>query len=80
MSEQPATPPAPVPDRQRLDENAAASLRRYAAGERARVDVLVAVLEDIAENGYPAPETGVLWETARDTHLERLAVQEPRVA
>ncbi|CQR59518.1 hypothetical protein [Streptomyces leeuwenhoekii] len=71
MSQQPA--PAPVPDRQPLDENAAASIRAYAADQRARIDVLASVLEDIAENGYPAAESGVLWEDARDAHLERLA-------
>ncbi|MFD5159725.1 hypothetical protein ACFWMJ_16875 [Streptomyces hawaiiensis] len=78
MSEQPA--PAPVPDRQPLDEHAAASARAYAADQRAKVDVLASVLEDIAANGYPAAETGVLWEDARDAHLERLAGEQPRVA
>jgi hypothetical protein len=71
--------PAPVPERQPLDENAAASIRAYAADQRAKVDVLASVLEDIAANGYPSPETGMLWEEARDAHLERLA-GEPRVA
>ncbi|MFF9765095.1 hypothetical protein ACF1GT_00380 [Streptomyces sp. NPDC014636] len=28
---------------------------------------------------YPAAESGVLWEEARDTHLERLADEPPRV-
>ncbi|MFD7667814.1 hypothetical protein [Streptomyces sp. NPDC059788] len=72
--------PAPAPDRQPLDENAAASVRAYAADQRARVDALASVLEDIAENGYPAAESGVLWEEARDAHLERLAGKQPRVA
>ncbi|MGV9881142.1 hypothetical protein [Streptomyces sp. NPDC003006] len=54
--------------------------RAYTADQRAKVDVLASVLEDIAENGYPSPETGVLWEEARDTHLERLAGEQPRVA
>ncbi|MEU5583103.1 hypothetical protein ABZ791_36520 [Streptomyces huasconensis] len=76
MSEQPAF----VPDRQPLDEHAAASVRAYAADQRARVDVLASVLEDIAANGYPSPETGVLWEDARDAHLDRLAGEQPRVA
>ncbi|MEV4947372.1 hypothetical protein [Streptomyces sp. NPDC053755] len=76
MSEQPAT----APDRQPLDEHAAASARAYAAEQRARVDVLASVLEDIAANGYPAPETGVPWEDARDAHLERLAGEPPRIA
>ncbi len=71
MSQQPAS--APVPDRQPVDESAAASVRAYAADQRARVDVLASVLEDIAENGYPAAESGVLWEETRDAHLERLA-------
>ncbi|MDX3540120.1 hypothetical protein PV721_38625 [Streptomyces sp. MB09-01] len=78
MSQQPAT--APVPDRQPLDEHAAASVLAYAADQRAKVDVLASVLEDIAVNGYPAPETGMLWETARDAHLARLADEQPRVA
>jgi hypothetical protein len=65
--------PAPAPARQPLDEDAAASVRAYAADQRARVDVLASVLEDIAEHGYPAAETGVLWEEARDAHLKRLA-------
>ncbi|MYY85525.1 MULTISPECIES: hypothetical protein [unclassified Streptomyces] len=78
MSEQPA--PAPVPDRQPLNEHAAASVRAYAAHQRAKVDVLASVLEDIAEHGYPAAESGVLWEDARDAHLERLAGEQPRVA
>jgi hypothetical protein len=76
MSEQPAL----VPDRQPLDEHAAASARAYAADQRARVDVLASVLEDIAANGYPSPETGVLWEEARDAHLDRLAGEHPHVA
>lgn len=75
MSEQPA-----VPDRQPLDERAAESVLAYAAAERAKADVLASVLEDIAASGYPAPETGVPWETARDTHLARLADEQPRVA
>ncbi|MEU9237235.1 hypothetical protein [Streptomyces subrutilus] len=78
MSQQPAT--APVPERHPLDEHAAASVLAYAADQRAKVDVLASVLEDIAANGYPAPESGVLWETARDAHLERLADGQPRVA
>ncbi|MGC2998653.1 hypothetical protein ACPF8X_09785 [Streptomyces sp. G35A] len=78
MSEQPA--PAPVPDRQPLDEHAAASVRAYAADQRAKVDVLASVLEDIAAHGYPSLETGVLWEDARDAHLERLAGEHSRVA
>lgn len=78
MSQQPAT--APVPDRQPLDEHAAASVRAYAADQRARVDVLASVLEDIAEHGYPAAESGMLWEDARDAHLARLADEQPRVA
>jgi hypothetical protein len=76
MSEQPAL----VPDRQPLDEHAAAAVRAYAADQRAKVDVLASVLEDIAANGYPSPESGVPWETARDAHLARLADEQPRVA
>jgi hypothetical protein len=76
MSEQPAL----VPDRQPLDEHAAASVRAYAADQRARVDVLASVLEDIAAHGYPSPESGVPWETARDAHLARLTEEQPRVA
>ncbi len=56
--------PAATPDCQPLDKTAAASARQYAADQRARVDVLASVLEDIAENGYPSPESGVLWEVA----------------
>ncbi|UUU44295.1 hypothetical protein [Streptomyces sp. NBC_00162] len=78
MSQQPAT--APVPERQPLDEHAAASVLAYAADQRAKVDVLASVLEDIAAHGYPTPESGVLWETARDAHLARLADGQPRVA
>ncbi|MCY0944758.1 hypothetical protein [Streptomyces antarcticus] len=78
MSQQPAS--APVPERLPLDEHAAASALAYAADQRAKVDVLASVLEDIAANGYPAPDTGVLWETARDAHLARLADEQPRVA
>lgn len=74
MSQQPAT----APDRQPLDATAAASVRAYAADEQARVDALVSVLKDIAENGYPSAESGVLWEDARDAHLERLAGEQPR--
>ncbi|MCI3220913.1 hypothetical protein GXP76_01700 [Streptomyces sp. NP-1717] len=59
---------------------AAASVLAYAAAERAKTDVLASVLEDIAANGYPSPESGVPWETARDTHLARLADEQPRVA
>ncbi|WP_405704905.1 hypothetical protein OG264_00760 [Streptomyces xanthophaeus] len=78
MSQQPAT--ASVPDRQPLDEHAAASVLAYAADQRAKVDVLASVLEDIAAHGYPSPEVGELWETARDAHLARLADEHPRVA
>ncbi|MEU9146670.1 hypothetical protein [Streptomyces sp. NPDC048349] len=78
MSEQPAT--APVPDRQPLDEHAAAAVLAYAADQRAKVDALASVLEDIAAHGYPSPETGVPWETARDAHLAGLADEQPRVA
>ncbi|WP_354671137.1 hypothetical protein [Streptomyces sp. ZSW22] len=42
--------------------------------------MLASVLEDIAAKGYPAAESGVLWEEARDAHLERLAGEQPRVA
>ncbi|WP_406466156.1 hypothetical protein OHB07_37440 [Streptomyces sp. NBC_00111] len=76
MSQQPAT----SPDRQPLDEPAAEAVRAYAAAERAKADLLATVLEDIAANGYPAPETGVPWEAARDAHLARLADEQPRVA
>lgn len=78
MSRQPAT--ASVPDRRLLAERAAESVRAYAADQRAKVDVLASVLEDVAANGYPAPESGVLWEEARDAHLERLAGEQPCVA
>ncbi|MER6617718.1 hypothetical protein [Streptomyces xantholiticus] len=77
MSRQPAT--APVPARQLLAEHAAESVRAYAADQRAEVDVLAPVLEDVADNGYLAPESGVLWEEARDAHLERLAGEHPCV-
>ncbi|GAA2990800.1 hypothetical protein [Streptomyces fulvorobeus] len=76
MSEQPATAPA----RQPLDEHAAASVRAYAADQRAKVDVLASVLEEIAANGYPSPESGVPWETACDAHLARLGDEQPRGA
>ncbi|MGW9368955.1 hypothetical protein ACWGVR_02905 [Streptomyces xanthophaeus] len=78
MSQQPVT--ASVPDRQPLDEHAAASVLAYAADQRAKVDVLASVLEDIAVHGYPSPEAGVPWETARDAHLARLADEHPHVA
>ncbi|MFE2879604.1 hypothetical protein ACFXG6_33490 [Streptomyces roseus] len=78
MSQQPDT--APAPDRLPLDEHAAASVRAYAAEQRARVDVLASVLEDIAAHGYPSAEVGVPWESARDAHLARLADEQPRVA
>ncbi|MDP9954147.1 MULTISPECIES: hypothetical protein [Streptomyces] len=78
MSNQPA--PADTTVRQPLDEHAAASVLAYAAAERAKTDILASVLEDIAANGYPAAESGVPWETARDAHLARLANEEPRVA
>ncbi|MFF4448329.1 hypothetical protein [Streptomyces sp. NPDC001502] len=69
-----------MPERLPLDEHAAASVLAYAAEQRAKVDVLASVLEDIATHGYPAPETGVAWETARDAHLARLADGQPRLA
>ncbi|MER5974220.1 hypothetical protein ABT112_31700 [Streptomyces sp. NPDC002055] len=72
--------PDPAPARQPLDEHTAAAVRAYAADQRAKVDVLASVLEDIAEHGYPAAESGVLWEDARDAHLERLADEQSRVA
>ncbi|AYG78563.1 hypothetical protein DWB77_00671 [Streptomyces hundungensis] len=64
--------PAPAPARQPLDEHAAEAARAYAAAERARTDALASVLEDIAAHGYPSPESGVPWETARDAHLARV--------
>jgi hypothetical protein len=76
MSEQ----SAPTPDCQPLDEHAAASVWAYAADRRAKVDVLASVLEEIADNGYPAAESGVPWEEARDAHLEGLAGEQPSVA
>ncbi|MFI6063238.1 hypothetical protein [Streptomyces sp. NPDC051286] len=45
-----------------------------------RRGTLASVLEDIATNGYPAPEAGVLWEAARDAHLATLADKRVRVA
>ncbi|MFJ3198623.1 hypothetical protein ACIPJQ_39050 [Streptomyces griseoviridis] len=72
--------PAPASARQPLDEQAAESVLAYAAAERAKTDVLVSVLEDIAANGYPSVESGVPWETARDAHLARLVDEQPRVA
>ncbi|MGV9937283.1 hypothetical protein [Streptomyces olivaceoviridis] len=72
--------PAPAPARQPLDEHAAESARAYASDLRAPFDVLASVLEDVAANGYPAPESGVLWEDARDAHLESLADEQPYVA
>ncbi|MGW2477744.1 hypothetical protein [Streptomyces sp. NPDC001665] len=72
--------PALVPARQPLDEHAAEAARAYASAERAKTDTLASVLEDIAANGYPSPETGVPWETARDAHLAGLADGQPRVA
>ncbi|MEU2554511.1 hypothetical protein ABZ589_22980 [Streptomyces sp. NPDC013313] len=75
MSERPAA----APDRQPLDEHAAAALRAYASDQRVKVDALASALEDIAAHGYPSPETGMLWEDARDAHLQRIAGEEPRV-
>ncbi|MFE9172888.1 hypothetical protein ACFYNZ_26040 [Streptomyces kebangsaanensis] len=72
--------PAPAPERQPLDETAAEAVRKYAADERAKTAMLISVLEDIATHGYPAPESGVLWEEARDAHLAHLAGEQPRVA
>ncbi|MFF3460502.1 hypothetical protein ACFYXH_40740 [Streptomyces sp. NPDC002730] len=74
MSEQPA------PERQPLDPTAADAVRAYAASERAKTDTLASVLEDIAANGYPSPDSGVPWETARDNHLAGLADEQARVA
>lgn len=71
MSRQPA--PAPVPDRQLLDENAAASIRAYAAeqhreGRRPRLGAG-------GHRGAWLPDRGVRCAAgeARDAHLERLA-------
>ncbi|MFE6134167.1 hypothetical protein ACFQ6Q_38840 [Streptomyces sp. NPDC056437] len=77
MSEQPASESAA---QQQLDPAAADAVRAYAAAERAKTDTLASVLEDIAANGYPSPETGVPWETARDAHLADLAGEQTRVA
>ncbi|WP_030302086.1 hypothetical protein [Streptomyces katrae] len=78
MSEQPAT--APVLERLPLDERAAASVVAFAAEQRGKVDVLASVVEGIAAYGYPSPETGELWATARDAHLDRFIDEQPRVA
>ncbi|MFD4372442.1 hypothetical protein [Streptomyces sp. NPDC058486] len=86
MSQQSAAAPESVRQpldqaaRQPLDAEAAASVRAYVADQRARVELLASVLEDIAAHGYPAAESGLLWEDARDAHLKRLADEEPRVA
>ncbi|MFF1495317.1 hypothetical protein [Streptomyces sp. NPDC058304] len=78
MSQQPAI--APAPERQPLDGRGAAAVLACAADQRAKVDVSASVLEDIAANGYPSPETLRLWETAREGHLDRLADEQSRVA
>ncbi|MEV8351057.1 hypothetical protein ACFVTT_25480 [Streptomyces niveus] len=69
--------PAPSPDRQPLEEHAAESVLAYAAAERTKTDALASVLENIAANGYPSPESRMPWETARDAHL---AGEQPHVA
>ncbi|MFF9186441.1 hypothetical protein [Streptomyces misionensis] len=66
-------------DRRQFDKHAAAALCAYASDQRAKVDALASVLEDIAAHGYPSPETGVLWEDARDGHLQRRVGEQPRV-
>lgn len=71
MSE-PQIDDAAAAGREPLTEQAADAVRAYADRERSKADTLAAVLEDIAANGYPAPESGVLWETARDEHLAEL--------
>ncbi len=64
---------------QPLDEHAAA-VRAYAADQRAKVDVLASVLEDIAANGSPSRQFDVPWEVARDALFARLAGEKPQVA
>ena len=76
MSEHHEVLPPSATRRELLSEQAADAVRAYADRERAKVETLTAVLEDIAAHGYPDPESGVLWETARDAHLAELADSE----
>jgi hypothetical protein len=75
MDEQPTTT-----DRQKLPPAAADEVRAYAARTRANADRLAAVLEDIADNGLPAPEDCTPWEELRENLFARLAAQRPNVA
>ncbi|MCE0447077.1 hypothetical protein LT493_29650 [Streptomyces tricolor] len=54
--------------------------RAYAADQRAKVDVLASVLEDIAANGYPAAGLVCCGRKPATPTLERLAGEQPRVA
>ncbi|MDH6130045.1 hypothetical protein [Kitasatospora sp. GP82] len=49
------------------------ALRSWADRERHNAETLAQVLEDIAVNGLPNPETGIEWEELRERHLAELA-------
>ena len=72
----PVSPPSSPSGGTPLASGEAMAVAAYAARERERAEQLAAVLEGIAEHGYPDPAGGVLWETARDDHLARLAGQD----
>ncbi|MEV6212315.1 hypothetical protein [Kitasatospora sp. NPDC051914] len=59
--------------REPVADHAADALRSWAQAERTQADALAQVLEDIAANGLPDPETCVPWEELRDQHLAELA-------
>ncbi|MGW1871614.1 hypothetical protein ACWCPS_39660 [Streptomyces mauvecolor] len=66
--------------RQPVTPNGADALRAYAQRQRASADELAAVLEDIAANGLPAPESTTPWEVVRDRRLAQLAAERGQVA
>ncbi|MFI9271349.1 hypothetical protein ACIGXM_11630 [Kitasatospora sp. NPDC052896] len=68
MNDQPS-----APERRPLTVEAAAALREYAAGQRARTERFTEVLEDIAANGLPRAEDCTPWEAIRDRRLAEIA-------
>lgn len=70
----------PASGREPLTPESAAALRAYAARKREQADRLADVLEDIAVNGLPDPETCTPWEALRERKLEQLHAQRGHVA
>ncbi|MEV5982802.1 hypothetical protein [Streptomyces sp. NPDC052114] len=67
-------------DRQSVTAVGADALRAYATRTCTSANELAAFLEDIADNGLPAPERTTPWQVVRDRRLAEIAAQRGHVA